>query len=513
MFITSSQRLYRKQEFMLFLCACLYGAVTCSYALARFYGAKTSLFDEGTFDQVLWNVLHHGVAHSTTTPPFNDRNWFGFHFSPILLLLVPFYAIWPHPELLQVVQSACFAFTGIVLFYALGAAGAKTKEAWAGVILYWCNPYTVSAALWDFHEIAIATLLMAMALWALCAQRFGAMVCCLALLLLTKEHYGMSVAGFGFLWGWKYGQWRRGLALMVIGIAAIPIVILLVMPFFNNGAPHPMFTHGASQLNRYSWLSQPWDFKIAMFLHLMLGAQGGSSSGLAYLFALLLGGFMLPLAAPLYLLAASSDLAANLLSANPMPRHWAAYHSAPIIPAVILAAYMGYVRTHAASKIHNHQNYKMVALLTVLYYGMTDLHIVHFWELGTPGAPYNREEVQRINRLIPPGGVSAQANIGAFFSQREAIYPFPYAPPSVQTVIFQLSQPFARDADRFNIPLGMSVQNYCMDIHALLRDPGWHIAYWHAPWLVMERGVSTANDQKERDVAAAQLDALYPGGR
>lgn len=492
----------------LFLLVFAHAALTYGYALTRLYSYKSSLLDIGLFDQLMWNLLNHNGPVTTATLPFTSQHWLGFHFSPLLLALAPLYALWPGPETLQAIQSLAFALAGIPIFYAAIALGAKKAEAYAAALLYWCNPLVVGAALWDFHEISLSTLLIATAFWALCANRFACMLAALLLLLLTKEHYGICVAGFGFLWGWKHGDWKRGSALILLGLAATYAILCFVMPWFNGGA-HAMLTgDGSNVVSRYGWLAGDWEKRITMFTTLLLGDGSSQFTGIMHLLLLLLSGLMFPLIAPFYLAPAAADMLANLLSTNPMPRHNASYHAAACIPVFVLAGMRGYLwivdsgrasRTLVATTA-------LALAATFPITGLTQFPI-RIWELSPLKLTHNKQPLEEITALIGDRPVSAQANIGMFFSQRKAIYPFPNMVEQTGLAVLHTDQPFSDPAQaHFNIPYGMSTEEYVEVLLLFMAQENWHIAYWKKPWLVMQRGEATRDESEDR--AVIQQDIL-----
>jgi len=488
-------------------CALLHAGITCAYALTRLYGNKGALLDAGTIDQVLWNFTHTGEMLSTTNPPNNAQHWLGFHFSPILLLLAPLYASWPHIALLQIVQSLCVGFAGIPLFFALQALGARDREAGLGAALYWLNPFVLSAALWDFHEIAFAVLFISCALWALCARRFGMMTLALLLLLLTKEQYGVSVAGFGFLWGWRYKDWKRGGFLMAAGMLAAGLILAVIMPALHGGT-HAMWSSDGSSAGRYGWINTPWPQLLQAFARLMF-SQEYNFPGVLYLLVLLLSGLLLPLVAPLYLAPAAGDLLANLLSANPMQRHLASYHTAACIPVVLVAAYQGY-RCLLARAPEARKPLIVASLVLAAVFPLTGLTLYPFafWELRKAHIAPDAD-IPVIRALLQEKPVSAQANIGIFFSQRREIYPFPRMAEQAGTVVLHLRQPFeAADQERFNIPFGEASRDYIAHLRNFMRQPGWHITYWHAPWLVMTHGAPAQDERAPRAEIAQAIGAM-----
>lgn len=487
---------------LLWLLALAHACITFAYAVTRLYTFKGSLLDSGTFDQVLWNLLHHNGPISTTNPPFTPQHWLGFHFSPLVLALAPLYALLPYPELLQAVQSLCFAFAAIPLFAAARALGARQAEAWACVVLYGCNPFVISAALWDFHEIAFSTLLISVALWAICTGHFRALLASALLLLLTKEHYGISVAGMGLLWGWIHGDWRRGGALMLLGLGAAFLIVTVVMPYFSGGH-HPMLgTEG--HLNRYGWLQQDWPSRLIIFRTIFIGDGSPQMTGLMHGVLLLISGALYPLLAPVFLAPAAADLAANLLSLNPMPRHVLAYHGAACIPVVIIAGLRGYL-----SLCHRFPRLQpLIILITLGVAGLfpasgTTLLPLRHWELAVPQLHHDRRPLQEISAILGDAPVSAQPNIGMFFANRREIYPFPHATSRARFIVLYVFHPFNDPVpERFGIPYGLSADAYREAVAALMASPDWHVRYWHSPWVVLEQGPSLRDESEERRAIA-----------
>jgi len=447
--------------------------------------------DTGLSDQVLWNFIHHNTLVTTlygTTP----QNWFGFHFSPVLLLLAPFYTLWPHLELLQLAQSACFAVTGLALFYALKAAGANNKEAWVGSILYWINPFVLSAAIWDFHEICFAAFFIGVALWALCAKRFTIMLFALTLLLLCKEHYGLSIAGFGLLWGVRYHEWKRACIVIGLGLAVLFLILFIIMPALHGGT-HFMFVHDGGAMDRYSWMHTPWPERIATLYHLLCEQTRQNISGIAYIFSLLLSSLLLPLAAIFYIAPAGADLLANLLSSNASQRSILLYHSATIIPIFLVAAHQGY--TKFGRNIRKKLLWISIACLSFIT--CTFVLPLSFSIVNQTIQLSTEEDIHtHIRSLLSSNSVSAQTNIGMFFSQRTDLYPFPEGADKADAAILYLTSiPLSLSPlDKPETPYHISAQNYLLHVRTLLHNPDMHITYWQKPWLVIMRGKPEHNE-------------------
>src|SRR2546430_15439939 len=67
-------------------------------------------FDLGLFDQVFWNTTQGRLFESTMSQALPiPHSLLGDHFSPVFLLVMPFYFAFPHPETLLVIQTLALA--------------------------------------------------------------------------------------------------------------------------------------------------------------------------------------------------------------------------------------------------------------------------------------------------------------------------------------------------------------------------------------------------------------------
>ena len=75
-----------------FAMALVYVLVFGSLSLVRHWAFHSTALDLGVFDQVLWNTIHGRFMESTLSLERCDpHSFFLDHFSPALLLVVPFY--------------------------------------------------------------------------------------------------------------------------------------------------------------------------------------------------------------------------------------------------------------------------------------------------------------------------------------------------------------------------------------------------------------------------------------
>jgi uncharacterized membrane protein len=115
----------------------------------RHYFLFSGAWDLGIFNQVFWSTLHGRFFYYSVEPWFG-QSFFGVHFSPILSLVIPFYAVYPHPETLLVLQSFIIAL-GAVPLYFLAKDELNERLALLLSLLYLTHPLLLGANLFDFH--------------------------------------------------------------------------------------------------------------------------------------------------------------------------------------------------------------------------------------------------------------------------------------------------------------------------------------------------------------------------
>lgn len=486
--------------------------------LSRHWGYMSSLNDLGAFDQAVWGALNERFLLNTSI--FNQPiNWLGFHFHPVLLLFVPFYAIAPYTEWFTLAQALALSMAAWPIFLLTSKILKSEAVGLMWSIAYLGNPFLLNAAAWDFHPITLAAPFFALGLLAV--ERGDGrllMLSCLSLLFI-QEHLGVSVAGFGLLWGLRHHEWKAATALILLGLAHFLLVMILIMPAFSPTGTHVMLASDLGQLSRYGWLGKSaGDISLNLLLHPWSIAREVlfDWGGWRYLSWLLLPFIGLPLFAPLAILPAMPDLAANLLSANPMPRSVFAYHSALLVPALTIAAAYGAQRISSWWKWLSSAQISGLALIAslVMGYALAPLPIpgaFNFWMaahfLNAPDpTPIT------INEKLGNASVSAQANVGAHFSRRRDVYLYPNMVGKVDAIVLYLESP----TSRFFPPdpqivstlahhLQMTPADYLASIHCLLTSKNYGVLIWEEPWLVLTKGAAKGETEGEVETRLMRL--------
>ena len=244
------------------------GVVTFAALLFYLYHAfadqaayLTTGYDLGIFDQAVRAYSHFQAPIVPLKGA--DYNIFGDHFHPIIAVLAPLYWLWDNPLMLLIAQAVLIAASIPVVYrFARRRAGEGISVLIAGA--YGFGWPIQSLIDFDFHEIAFATPLTALAIDALDRRDDRKLLLWCGLLLLVREDLGLLVAVLGLL---RLAQRRRArwlVATMVVGGLAMYVVATsVIIPHFAAG-------HGFSYGNQYGSLgssipaaivnivTQPW---------------------------------------------------------------------------------------------------------------------------------------------------------------------------------------------------------------------------------------------------------------
>jgi uncharacterized membrane protein len=217
------------------------------FALVRNYNFQTSSYDLVIFDEAVRSYGHFGPGisiikgvHNGFGPHFSIL---GDHWSPILASLAPLYWIDSSPQVLLVAQAVLFALAIPPLWLftrrAFGGGSKATIAAYLVAVTYGLSWPIASALAFDFHEVAFAPVLTAVALERLQAGRLRTALIALAALLLVKEDMGLFVAGIGvYLAVARPRQVPRqllvGLALVAVGLADTFLATYVLIPAFGG---------------------------------------------------------------------------------------------------------------------------------------------------------------------------------------------------------------------------------------------------------------------------------------
>jgi len=196
---------------LLGLAVLTYTVVLSYFTILKDYEFGTYAWDLGIFNQSFWTTLHNGrFFYSTVELLVNPSgSFFGTHFSPIVFLVLPFYAIYPAPQSLLVIQSFVLALGAVPLYALAKRVGKYRVFALSFVLAYMLYPALQGINWFDFHVEIFLPLFFFSVFYFFEAQNWKPYFLFIFLSLTCEEHAAFIVAFIGLL---AVLQYRKHLA-------------------------------------------------------------------------------------------------------------------------------------------------------------------------------------------------------------------------------------------------------------------------------------------------------------
>ena len=216
------------------------GAITLAALAFYLYHAfadqalyRTTGYDLGIFDQAVRAYAHF----QSPMVPLKGSGYdiLGDHFHPILVVLAPFYWVWNSLGVLLIAQAVLTAVSIPVVYrFTRRRTGAVFALVVSATYAFgWPLQGLID---FDFHEIAFATPLAALAIDALDRRDDRRLVLWCALLVLVREDMGLLVALMGLLvLAQRRAARRLGYGMVVAGGLAYYIATSVIIPHFSAG--------------------------------------------------------------------------------------------------------------------------------------------------------------------------------------------------------------------------------------------------------------------------------------
>lgn len=176
------------------------------------------------------------------------HSYFGDHFSPVYLLLLPFYFVFPDPQTLLIAQTLALAL-GVIPIYLL----ARTKLPVGALRIGWVAAYflflpVAFVNLYDFHELAFVVLPLGFAIYFLERRRVGWFALSLLATFLVKEELPLVGLGFGAYILASKRDLKLGLTVLAASGLAFFALVRLIIPAFGGGNGYAYFSARYAQL-------------------------------------------------------------------------------------------------------------------------------------------------------------------------------------------------------------------------------------------------------------------------
>jgi uncharacterized membrane protein len=457
-----------------------YAAGFSALSVLRHRAFSTGHFDLGNMVQSVWSTAH-GEPLELTGLRGDQISRLGSHFDPVLAAFAPLWLIWPSPDVLLVAQAIGVALGALPVFWL--ARKHLGERAGAGFALaYLVYPPTQWLTLNEFHPVALACPLLLYAIWYLDEGRLLPFAIFAVAAATTKEEIALVVAGLGVWYALAHGRRLAGAAVAVAGVALALIAIEVVIPHFNRAGTSSFFTR-YSQVGStpggivHTALTDPWQIVTTAF----------TGRGIGYVARLLLPLSLLPVLAPLALIAVVPELAVNLLSAATTQTSIRFHYTAGLIPVLVAAAVFGAKRVPARVPVAS----VLVVVAVVANYLLGPVPLWRYFPGGEQQQAHAAEVsahdriATRALRLIPRDAVvSATNSLGAHLSARRRILSFPYLQDAQWVAADETAPGYA---DRL-APLPTAVQ-----LSWLRRNPEWRLVFERDGILIFQRASGAAS--------------------
>ena len=375
------------------------------------FGLGTSAYDFGLYDQGIW-LLAHGKAPFVT---LMGRNLFGDHTSFILLPLVPLYWVVGSTGLLFVVQAIVLGLGALPVWKTARMLLGSLPMSCVAVVAYLLHPALTYTGMENFHPDAALAPLIAWAIYAALAYRWGQYASAVVLILLVKEDTALFVMALG-TWVALRRDRRIGLA-TVVGSFWVAILFMFAVMRGIVGVPYRnewrLPFGGLGGLIRTS-LTRP----DKVIRHLVSGERP------LYLLQLLAPVGLMALLRPEIALLGTLPLLSNLVSTFWYQSQIEYHYAVQFVPILVIGAMYGisrmaeHLRTWLASVV--------LAASLVCCFIWTPLPLMRTeMPRWSPSHPAVAAAHEAINKVPADAVVSAYHTLTAHMARRERIYVFP----------------------------------------------------------------------------------------
>ncbi|MEM3696135.1 MAG: DUF2079 domain-containing protein [Candidatus Bathyarchaeia archaeon] len=315
--------------------------------IITYYSFQIYTWDLGIFNQALWNTLHGRFLYYTTEPFYTrTRCFLGTHFSPIILLVLPIYAIYPKPEGLLVISTFIVAIGALPAYDLANFFLKKEKTAAILGIFYLLYPPLQGVTISGFSPEPFAVTIFLFVVLYLVKSDFRKLALAVAFGLLTHEASSVVIA-FIALYGMLYNK-----SIKSKGFLASLIILIISIAYFFAAQKLRIFfgwTGIPSLWNEWGLIGAagPTELPLKMITNPIGAWRALTYDGLtkiSYLSIVFLPTLFLPFLGVQGLIPAIPYLCISLLSSYPLYYSVEGHYGAFMVPFIFLALIHGIYR-------------------------------------------------------------------------------------------------------------------------------------------------------------------------
>lgn len=438
---------------------CVYAAVFSGFTIYMYCAFKTYAWDLGIFTQSLWTTLNRGqFFYYTIELPANlGGSFFGAHFSPILFLVLPIYAVFESPCTLLVLQSVVLALGALPIYFIAKKHLGDRLSAVCLAAVYLTYPAIQSVNCFDFHTEAFIPLFFLLAFYYIDDKKWFKGLLFVLLTLSTIEFAPILIIFLGAYLTLKEAfikdptERRRSLLKRMFFPALLIVIaiIWLLLAFFVIDTFNPIKGTGLPGNWTY-WGSNLSGVVLNILTHPVeaLTYMVTPIDKVFYVLFLLTPLLMLPIFSPEFLLVVPWLIAAPL-SENALYFNIYFQYSAFAIGQLLIAVIFSIKRLSLFSN-DGRRNFKLQRTIVAFALVVTILFSVAASPIGLPDLSSRSIEITPhsalINdalKLVPPNAsIATQNDIFPHVAQRENAYILAWPMPmEVEYILVDMKSP------------------------------------------------------------------------
>lgn len=424
-----------KHEFLLVVFISIYIVYFTTASFLRYDNFYTGRYDLGNMDQTVWNTIN-GRIFQGSGDDGSVISRLSAHADFMLILISPFYLLWPHAKTLLLIQSVVLSIGAIFTFLIAKNILKNKNLALAFGFLFLMNPLMQFTNLYDFHAVTFATTLLLASFYFLIKQKYFSLAIFLILSSTAKEQIWVIASLFGF--PLLFNKVKK-IKLLGMGIIFFSLVIFGYLIWY--AIPQAL----GREHFALAYYSDFGDSPTKVVSNVLLSPQRilltiFEESRLDYLKQLFMPLGFISFLAPIFLIFAIPDLLINLLSSNSHLHQIYYQYTSNITPFIFISGIFG-VKQFLKWLPQISKSYIITYLLI-----FTFLSAYFFGPL--PGAKNpnldmftkpesNRGVIESFLLTVPEYlTVAATNNLGSHLSQRQIIYTIPVGADKADIVMF-----------------------------------------------------------------------------
>ncbi|MGB3190141.1 MAG: DUF2079 domain-containing protein [Limnoraphis sp.] len=260
--------------------------VICLLLTLHRYFSFYASYDHGIFNQVFWNNSHGrffqsslssalstNVVHQGEYPDVSYHR-LGQHFTPALLLWLPFYALFPSPVTLIFLQVTLVTAAGLVLYILARQHLEPPLSALITVSFYAANA-VIGPTLANFHDVCQIPLFVFSLLLAMEKRKWWLFWLLAVLILGVREDSGVGLFGVGVYMTLSKRYPKPGIAVCIFSFSYMILLTNLIMPLFSEDISQRFMMERFGQYADgeeastleiiWGMISNPWRLMVELF--------------------------------------------------------------------------------------------------------------------------------------------------------------------------------------------------------------------------------------------------------